>query len=114
MNLLTAVLAAPLVAFLIALAIPRSSAQASRLWALLSSVVIFAMSLGLLNWFDRGTHGEQFLVDVPWITTPNIHFAISVNGISLWLILLSTFLTPICVLISWNSIHDRIKEFFAF
>jgi NADH-quinone oxidoreductase subunit M len=52
--------------------------------------------------------------DVPWITTPNIHFSISVNGVSLWLVLLSTFLTPICVLISWNSIRDRVKEFYAF
>ena len=57
---------------------------------------------------------EQFLVDVPWIGTPNIHFAISANGVSLWLILLATFLTPICVLTSWNSIKDRAKEFYAF
>src|SRR5204862_1241897 len=41
------------------------------------------------------------------------HVAISVNGISLWLILLSTFLTPICVLISWRSIQNRVKEFYA-
>jgi len=114
MNLLTALLAATLVAFLIALVIPRGSAQASRTWAMLSSLVIFVMSLGLLNWFDRNYKGEQFLVDVPWIATPDIHFAISANGISLWLVLLSTFLTPICVLISWNSIKDRVKEFFAF
>jgi NADH-quinone oxidoreductase subunit M len=114
MNLLTAVLAAPLIAFLIALAIPRQSAQASRMWALLSSLVTFVMSLGLLYWFDRGASGEQFLVDIPWIASPDIHFAISANGVSFWLVLLSTFLTPICVLISWRSIHDRAKEFFAF
>ena len=115
MNLLTLVLFLPLAAFLIALAIPRSSsAQASRLWALVSSLAIFVASLGLLAWFDRNAAGEQFLVDVPWIGTPNIHFAISVNGVSLWLVLLSTFLTPLCVLISWNSIKDRCKEFYAF
>ena len=51
------------------------------------------VSLGLLTYFDRSLAKEQFLVDVPWIGTPNIHFAISVNGVSLWLILLSTFLT---------------------
>ena len=51
---------------------------------------------------------------MPWIASPNIHFAISANGISLWLVMLSTFLTPLCVLISWNSIQDRVKEFFAF
>jgi NADH-quinone oxidoreductase subunit M len=114
MNLLTALLAAPLVAFLVALCIPRSSAQASRMWALLSSLAIFVMSLGLLNWFDRNASGEQFMLDVPWISSPEIHFAISVNGVSFWLILLTTLLTPICVLLSWRSIQDRVKEFFAF
>jgi NADH-quinone oxidoreductase subunit M len=114
MNLLTALLAAPLVAFLVALCIPRSSAQASRMWALISSLAIFVMSLGLLNWFDRNASGEQFMLDVPWISSPEIHFAISVNGVSFWLILLTTLLTPICVLLSWRSIQDRVKEFFAF
>jgi NADH-quinone oxidoreductase subunit M len=113
-NLLTAVLFMPLAAFLIALFIPRSSPQASRMWALIASLVILVASLGLLAWFDRNAAGEQFMVDVPWIPSPDIHFAISVNGVSLWLILLSTLLTPICVLISWRSIHDRVKEFFAF
>ena len=39
-------------------------------------------------------------------------FAMGVDGISMWLILLTTFLTPLCVLISWTSVHDRVKEFF--
>jgi NADH-quinone oxidoreductase subunit M len=114
MSLLTAVLAAPLAAFLIAILIPRQSPQTSRMWALLSSIVIFLMSLGLLWGFDRASAGEQFAVDIPWIESPEIHFAISANGVSLWLVLLSTFLTPICALISWNSIRDRVKEFYAF
>ncbi len=113
MNLLTGVLFLPLAAFLVALVLPRNSG-AGRTWALLSSTGIFAASLGLLAYFDRNLGGEQFGVDVPWIQSPDIHFAISVNGVSLWLILLSTFLTPICVLISWNYIKDRGKEFYAF
>ena len=63
---------------------------------------------------DRGVAGEQFTVDMPWISTPEIHFHVGINGVSLWLILLSTFLTPICMLISWRAIQDRVKEFFAF
>ncbi len=114
MNLLVAVLFLPLLGFLIALAIPRSSAGGSRVWAMIVSVVTFLASLGLLFWFDRGSNGEQFAIDWPWITTPNIHFAISANGISLWLVLLSTLLTPICVLISWRAIQNRVKEFYAF
>jgi NADH-quinone oxidoreductase subunit M len=48
------------------------------------------------------------------VASPNIHYHVSVDGLSLWLIILSTFLTPICVLISWKSIQTRSKEFFAF
>jgi NADH-quinone oxidoreductase subunit M len=114
MNLLETVLFIPLFGFLAALAIPRGAPQNSRAWALAVSVVGFLSSLGLLVTFNRAIPGEQFAVDLPWIKSPEIHFAISVNGVSLWLILLSTFLTPLCVLISWRSIQNRAKEFFAF
>ena len=49
---------------------------------------------------------------MPWIPTPNIHYHMGIDGISMWLVVLTTFLTPLCVLISWNSIHERVKEFF--
>ena len=114
MNLLTVVLLLPLAGFLIALCIPRSSPQASRVWALVLSLAVFAASLGLLAWFDRGVAGEQFTLDIPWISTPDIHFHIAVDGVSLWLALLSTFLTPICVLISWRHVQKSVKEFYAF
>jgi NADH-quinone oxidoreductase subunit M len=114
MNLLTVVLALPLAGFLIALFMPRNSPQSSRVWAIAISVVTFVASLGLLFWFDRGAGGEQLAVDLPWIASPDIHFAISANGVSLWLVLLSTLLTPLCVLISWRYVQNRVKEFFAF
>jgi NADH-quinone oxidoreductase subunit M len=114
MNLLAAVLFLPLAGFLIALLLPRSSPQSSRVWALALTLSTFVASLGLLGWFDRNSPGEQFAIDWPWIASPEIHFAISANGVSLWLVLLSTLLTPICVLISWRSIQSRVKEFYAF
>jgi NADH-quinone oxidoreductase subunit M len=114
MNLLETVLFIPLFGFLAALAIPRTTPQNSRVWALAVSLVTFVTSLGLLVTFNRTIPGEQFAIDLPWIPSPEIHFAISVNGVSLWLILLSTLLTPVCVLISWQSIQHRAKEFFAF
>ncbi len=114
MNTLTVVLLLPLVAFVGALTIPRRAPQNSRLWAIVASLLTFVYSLILAVQFDRGKPGEQFAVDIPWISSPDIHFAISVNGVSLWLVLLSTFLTPICILISWRSIQNRVKEFYAF
>ncbi len=114
MNLLADVLAIPLFAFILALLIPRRLPQNSRVWALVSSLVTFVMSVVLALQFDRGKGGEEFVVNAQWITSPDIHFTISVNGVSLWLVLLSTLLTPICVLISWRSIQNRVKEFYAF
>jgi len=114
MNLLTVVLLLPLAGFLIAMFIPRSAPQASLNFGIALALITFVVSLGLLIWFDRGVAGEQFTVDMPWISTPEIHFHIGVDGISLWLILLSTFLTPLCMLVSWRSVQDRVKEFFAF
>ena len=114
MNLLLAVLLLPLAGFLAALCVPRSSEGASRVWALTISLITFAASVGLPFYFDRGATGDQFTVDIPWIPTPEIHFHIAADGVSLWLVLLTTLLTPICVLISWSSIRSRAKEFYAF
>jgi len=114
MNLLLVVLVLPLAGFLVALAIPRSSEHASRTWALALSLVTFVASLALPFYFDRGAAGDQFTVDLLWIASPEIHFHIAADGVSLWLVLLTTFLTPICVLISWNFIRNRAKEFYAF
>jgi len=114
MNLLLLVLALPAAGFLIALALPRSSPASSRYWALALSLATFVGSLALLGWFDRSLAGDQFTVNLPWIASPEIRFHIAADGVSLWLVLLSTFLTPICVLISWNHIQSRVKEFYAF
>jgi NADH-quinone oxidoreductase subunit M len=114
MNLLLLVLVLPAAGFLIALALPRSSPASSRYWALGISLVTFIASLALIGWFDRSLAGDQFTVDRLWISSPEIRFHIAADGVSVWLVLLSTFLTPICVLISWNSIQNRAKEFYAF
>ena len=114
MNLLAVVLLLPLAGFLIALMIPRSAPQVSRAFGMAASLIAFVASLGLLLWFDRTVAGEQFTVDLPWIASPDIHFHIAIDGISLWLVLLSTFLTPICILATWNAVQDRVKEYMAF
>jgi NADH-quinone oxidoreductase subunit M len=114
MNLLLLVLLLPAAGFLVALGAPRSSPASSRYWALGISLITFLASLALLGWFDRSLGGDQFTVDLLWIASPEIRFHIAADGVSLWLVLLSTFLTPICVLLSWNSIQNRAKEFYAF
>jgi len=103
MNLLNLTLALPLLAFLVLLLVPRATIRAT---ALVWSLVVFVVSLGLVTGPPR--------FDVTWIAWPNIHYHVAVDGISLWLVLLSTLLTPICVLISWNYIQTRMREFYAF
>jgi NADH-quinone oxidoreductase subunit M len=84
-----------------------------RVFAFVISLLTFVLSLHLPVHFARGTAGFQFEMDVPWILTPNIHYHLGIDGVSMWLVVLTTFLTPLCVLISWHSVHDRVKEFFV-
>ncbi|MGH9663040.1 MAG: complex I subunit 4 family protein, partial [Bryobacteraceae bacterium] len=115
MNALDFILFAPLVGFLILLLVPRSKPQSSRMLALVISIVVFLVSLALIApfWF-ASPHGFQFATDVPWIATPQIHYHVGIDGLSLWLVLLTTLLTPICVLVSWKYIDKRVKEYYAF
>lgn len=114
MNLLDLLIAIPGIGFLLTLMIPRKQDQTVRMFTLGVSLVTFVLSLGLATGFHTGQPGQQFVTNVVWIANPEIHWHVGIDGLSLWLIILSTFLTPIAILISWRSIGDRVKEFFAF
>jgi NADH-quinone oxidoreductase subunit M len=111
MSLYDILLALPLIAFVVALVLP---ADKVRQFALIASVIIFAVSLGLLGPVLAQPNEMSFETDVQWIAYPSIRYHVGVDGTSLWLIILSTLLTPIAVLISWNSIVVRQKAFYAF
>ncbi len=114
MNILNVLIAVPGIGFLIALMIPRRHEQCIRIFTLVVSLVVFLQSLALAIRYQAGQTGQQFVSDFVWISNPQIHWHVGIDGLSLWLIILSTFLTPIAILISWKSIKDRVKEFFAF
>ncbi|GAC1663973.1 MAG: NADH-quinone oxidoreductase subunit M [Candidatus Acidiferrum sp.] len=84
----------------------------TRRIALIVSVVEFAFSLLLLRLVPIAGPGYSLPEDVPWISSPQIHYHLGVDGISLFLVILTTFLTPISILASWKSIQHRVKEFF--
>ncbi|HWF10849.1 MAG TPA: NADH-quinone oxidoreductase subunit M [Bryobacteraceae bacterium] len=113
MNL-NLVIALPGIGFLLALLIPRAQEQLIRTFTLAVSLLTFVLSLGLATGYQFGQPGQQFVTDAVWIQNPEIHWHVGIDGLSLWLIILSTFLTPIAILLSWRSIRDRSKEFFAF
>ena len=115
MNLLNLVISIPLLGFLIVMMLPKQNVQAIRVFTLSISLLTFVGSLGLIGpyWFAK-PDGFTFETNVPWIDTPPIHYHMGIDGLSLWLVILTTLLTPLCVLISWRYIDKRIKEFFAF
>jgi NADH-quinone oxidoreductase subunit M len=81
--------------------------------ALVISVLTFIVSLPLFTNFDKTTHAMQFTEKYRWIPDWDIQYSLGVDGISILFVLLSTLVTILCVLISWNSIKDKMKEFFV-
>ncbi len=109
--ILTLVTFIPLAGSLLLLLLPRRDRDI-KVFSLVVSLLTFVLSLHLPVHLQRAKAGFQYELDKAWIPTPNIHYHMGVDGISVWLVVLTTFLTPLCVLISWKSIHERVKEFF--
>jgi NADH-quinone oxidoreductase subunit M len=109
--ILTLVTFLPLAGALLLVVLPRRDRDI-RFFAFGISLLTFVVSLHLPVYFHRAQSGFQYEIDRQWISSPNIHYHMGIDGISLWLVLLTTFLTPLCVLISWKSVHERVKEFF--
>ena len=84
-----------------------------RRLAMTISVVEFIFSLLLIPRVPLGVSSYSLVENFSWINDPPIHYHLGVDGISLFLVILTTFLTPISVLASWKSIEHRVKEFFV-
>src|SRR5581483_7436003 len=115
MNALQITLFLPLIGFFITLLIPKDNTNAVRWFALIVSLATFIISLALIGpfWFNSPA-GFVFQTNEPWISSPAIRYHVGIDGVSLWLILLSTLLTPICVIVSWRSVQKWVKQFMAF
>jgi NADH-quinone oxidoreductase subunit M len=110
-TLLDAVIFLPLLGFFALLAAPAS---VSRMGAFVISLLIFVMSLGLVGTVTGAADGYTFVTNTPWISYPPIRYHVGLDGLSLWLVILTTLLTPIAVLVSWKHIDRRVKGFYAF
>lgn len=86
-------------------------ASNARNVALLTSVATFILSLFLWFNFDSSTADYQFAERAEWLPAFNIAYSMGIDGISLFFVLLSTFLTPICILSSWEAVTKRVKEY---
>jgi NADH-quinone oxidoreductase subunit M len=86
-------------------------ARNSRYVALWTSVATFLLSLFLWSNFDQSTADFQFVEKHEWMPAFGISYHLGVDGISVLFVLLTTLLTPLCILASWTSIKDRVKEY---
>ena len=79
-----------------------SNARWTALW---TSLIVLVLSLVLWVKFDTGESGFQFVEEIPWLPEYGVGYKMGVDGISVLFVLLSTVLTPICILASWECIH---------
>ncbi|MDQ3221446.1 MAG: NADH-quinone oxidoreductase subunit M [Acidobacteriota bacterium] len=116
-NLLTILILIPVLGALTTLGYQIFLKQESLLkWvALVSTLVTFALSLILA--IDKGTassSGFFFEENVPWIRAINTNYHVGIDGLSLWLVILTTFIMPIAILSSWNAVEKRPAAFYIF
>ena len=111
-SILTLILLAPLAGAALIVLVP-DRAKLPNWIALLTSLVTFGLTLHLPAHYDLKPGGFQFVIDISWIDSPAIHYHVGIDGLSLWLVVLTGLLAPVGVLASWNAIKERRKLFFA-
>jgi len=113
---LTLVAFFPLVGVLALLFLKEAQKDLIRVIALGASLVTFGISIWVLTLFNAADPGLQLVVNLPWIQVAgwNIAYHMGVDGLSILLVLLTTFLTPISVLSTWTAVEERVKEFMIF
>jgi len=110
-NLLIFILVFPIFGILLLIFIPARQENLLKLIALNSACLSFTGSLFLWGFFQNSIGSFQFVVNLFWLPLLNLNITLGVDGISLFLILLTTLLIPLCLLASWNSVSFNLKEF---
>lgn len=109
--LLSLMLWMPVIGATVLMVLPHRQEQTSRFLALGASLITFVLSVMLALAFNR-TYPDIQLVDrVPWIPSLGISYVVGVDAISLWMVILTTFLTPIALLATWGAINTQVRAF---
>ncbi len=114
--ILTLVTFFPLVGVLVILFLKQEQKNLIRWVALITSLITFGLSIAALAQFDASNPELQLEVNLPWIQVAgwNISYHLGVDGLSILLLLLTTFLTPISILSTWTAVEERVKDFMIF
>ncbi|MEI7811873.1 MAG: NADH-quinone oxidoreductase subunit M [Ignavibacteria bacterium] len=112
--LLTYLLLIPLAGSLLLLFVNKANETFIKWFGLIISSAVFIVSMIIYYRFDYNLAGFQFIDNFIWINKINVSYHVGIDGISLLLVLLTTFLTPVTLFSSWNSIKKKVKEFTFF
>lgn len=110
-HLLSLQIFLPLLGAILILATPKASDCTARWIALGVSTLVFAFSVIMMMNYQTGSADMQFVEKEVWFPALNLTYHLGVDGISVYFVLLSTFLTPICIISCWHAIEKRVKEF---
>ena len=112
--ILTWLIALPALGALPLFLLPAGRPQLARAWTLAVTTVGFLLSLHLWFHFAPGSAASQFSQSLPWIEALGIRYTVGVDGISLLMVLLTTFIMPLAVLGGWRAVDDRVRAYHAF
>lgn len=106
----------PLVGVLLLLLIGKERETLARWISLVTALVTFGISLWVLGMFNAEDASLQFMINKDWIQFSDwtIKYALGMDGLSILLVLLTTFLTPIAVLSTWHAVDDKVRDFHLF
>src|SRR4030042_5828839 len=110
-DILSFLIFLPLVGILLIAGVSKDKPAVIKGITFLTALVNFIISLLLYQAFDITTHEFQFTTTVPWVRDYGISYPLGVDGISLFLVLLTTFLTAISVIACWKDIQEKVKGF---
>ena len=114
MGLLSLSIWVPIAFGVILLAFGREDQANTVRWvALIGAVASFLVTIPLYTGFDNSTAAMQFVENIPWIERFHIHYKLGVDGISLWFVLLTAFMTVIVVISAWEVITTRVNQYMS-
>ncbi|MBI5418833.1 MAG: NADH-quinone oxidoreductase subunit M [Deltaproteobacteria bacterium] len=113
-NILTVLIFLPLAGVFVLFFLPRDNNRLLRNVTFAVTLLTFLLSLPVALKLDGATAAMQFVVRAPWIADYGIEYHVGVDGISLWLVMLTTFLMPIAILSTYKAVEKHVKEFMIF
>ena len=91
--------------------LPKNNTELIKKFTLLYSLIIFILTLFLWIFFNNELGNFVYVAHISWLSVFNIYYSIGLDGVSIFFVILTAFLTPLCILISWKSVTYKVKEY---